>query len=88
MKPKTDTTMYYLKDKCDACGGKLRYATDYYMLKNSVWKKVMPNNDEHKLLHITCAEIRLGRAFRKRDFMPGVALNEGVFGFTIRGFEP
>lgn len=86
---------YLPRRRCTHCGLRIRYATDYYVLKNPVWNKAMtgratgrndrPCSGATGYLHIVCAEQRLGRELRQKDF-EGVPLNFGAYGFDSRHF--
>ena len=79
----------YLTDPCASCGTKMRYDSDYFMVRDSLWRKAcnaqMTSPDE--LMCISCTESGIGRLLRQRDFTPCL-VTEGYFGFDKTRFEP
>lgn len=84
--------------RCSDCGLRIRFETDYYTLRNTVWNEAMTGvasgvddgtcDGVAGNLHVVCAERSLGRELRRGDFNLDALVNFGVFGFTIVGFEP
>lgn len=51
---------------CIDCGVNTSKIDEYYMLKTSIWKRILPSIKG--MLCIGCAERRLGRKLRPSDF--------------------
>ena len=46
--------------------------SDYYMLRNCLWRTLVPRNQRHGMLCLTCVEQRLGRSLLPTDFRSGL----------------
>lgn len=74
--------------RCRECRQPMRYDTDYYMLRHTVWAQAIGARPETQYapgyLHLACVEKRIGRQLHLDDFMPEVPINFGAFGFDAR----
>jgi hypothetical protein len=41
---------------------------DYYMLRNRLWRTLVPRSQRHGMLCLACVELRLGRSLLPNDF--------------------
>ena len=54
---------------CMDCGKNTSEASsDYYMLRNRLWRMLVPRSQRHGMLCLACVERRLGRPLRTGDF--------------------
>jgi len=44
---------------------------DYYMLRNRLWRQLVPREQRHGMLCRACVEVRLGRRLTPADFRTG-----------------
>lgn len=55
---------------CLDCGkNTLGSRADYYMLRNRLWRQLVPRDQRHRMLCLACVEIRLGRPLVPDDFL-------------------
>jgi hypothetical protein len=43
-------------------------SADYYMLRNKLWRQLVPREQRHGMLCLSCVAARLGRPLRPEDF--------------------
>lgn len=79
----------YLADPCGSCGTTMRYDSDYFVIRDHLWRKACRSQSvpRDSLMCITCTEGGLGRLLRQRDFKPCL-VTDGYFGFDKTRFEP
>jgi hypothetical protein len=55
---------------CLDCGkSTLGSKADYYMLRNQLWRQLVPRDQRHRMLCLACVEIRLGRPLVPDDYL-------------------
>lgn len=63
-----ELTEYNLMFMCRDCHVNTNDIDEYYMVNNSIWKLVCPDNNPATLLCIGCLENSLGRKLMSTDF--------------------
>jgi hypothetical protein len=53
---------------CLDCGKNTLHSDDYYMLRNKLWRQLVPREQRHGMLCLACVSRRLGRALQPEDF--------------------
>jgi len=56
---------------CLDCGKNTLYSDDYYMLRNKLWRELVPREQRHRMLCLSCVSKRLGRPLQPEDFYSG-----------------
>jgi hypothetical protein len=56
---------------CLDCGKDTSGPVDCYMLRNRLWRQLVPREKRHAMLCLACVSIRLGRALQPDDFING-----------------
>jgi hypothetical protein len=54
---------------CLDCGKNTLHTDDYYMLRNKLWREIVPREQRHGMLCLSCIESRLGRPLCPGDFL-------------------
>jgi hypothetical protein len=58
---------------CLDCGKNTFHSDDYYMLRNKLWRQIVPREQRHGMLCLSCMANRLGRPLTPSDFLKGNA---------------
>lgn len=53
---------------CLDCGRNTLHSDDYYMLRNKLWRELVPREQRHGMLCLSCVSKRLGRPLQPGDF--------------------
>jgi hypothetical protein len=54
---------------CLDCGkNTFLHNDDYYMLRNKLWRQLVPREQRHGMLCLSCVSVRLGRPLQPDDF--------------------
>jgi hypothetical protein len=53
---------------CLDCGKNTLHGNDYYMLRNNLWRQLVPREQRHGMLCLSCVSERLGRTLQPEDF--------------------
>src|SRR5262245_21328164 len=53
---------------CLDCGKNTLCTDDYYMLRNKLWRQLVPREQRHGMLCLACVAVRLGRPLQPDDF--------------------
>jgi hypothetical protein len=56
---------------CLDCGVNTLHTDDYYMLRNKIWRQIVPREQRHGMLCLACMANRLGRPLTPSDFLKG-----------------
>ena len=56
---------------CLDCGKDTLRTDDYYMLRNKLWRELVPREQRHGMLCLACVSKRLDRPLRPEDFYNG-----------------
>jgi hypothetical protein len=54
---------------CLDCGVNTLHTDDYYMLRNKIWRQIVPREQRHGMLCLACMANRLGRPLSPSDFL-------------------
>lgn len=54
---------------CLDCGMNTLHTDDYYMLRNKIWRQIVPREQRHGMLCLACMASRLGRLLLPSDFL-------------------
>jgi hypothetical protein len=54
---------------CLDCGVNTLHTDDYYMLRNKIWRQIVPREQRHGMLCLACMANRLGRPLLPSDFL-------------------
>jgi hypothetical protein len=54
---------------CLDCRKNTLHTDDYYMLRNKLWRQIVPREQRHGMLCLSCMERRLGRPLCPGDFL-------------------
>ena len=54
---------------CLDCGVNTLRTDDYYMLRNKIWRQIVPREQRHGMLCLACMANRLGRPLSPSDFL-------------------
>ena len=63
---------------CLDCGKDTLHSDDYYMLRNKLWRQLVPREQRHGMLCLSCVSGRLGRPLQPDDFWKGWEGSEDV----------
>jgi len=53
---------------CLDCGKDTLHSDDYYALRNKLWRQIVPREQRHGMLCLSCVAERLGRPLKAEDF--------------------
>lgn len=79
----------FLAWRCAHCDKRMSYHRNYFMIRDTLWRRVYKALRVKVLdyICIACTEKGLGRPLRQRDFTECL-VNAGHFGFDLARFPP